>query len=154
MGDILLLDNISFHDCKVHAFGYDKKDNQFLLDVDHISSEWILEENGYYSFKIIPSTFVFENAWNINFNMSMDNELIIDEIERFNPTIPHNIDYLPKNTIEYDWKIEFLRGEIIFKSIGFFIYQRQNEILQDQMLTIDERIGICLKKEGIIYEVR
>jgi len=155
MENKLFLDKISFHDNKVHAFGYDEKNNQFLLDVDYISSEWILEENGYYSFDIVPSTFVFENAWDININISMgSSELIIDEIDCSNPVSPRNIDYLPKNSMEYDWKIEFLQGEITFKAISFSIYQRQNEILQkSQTLTTDKRKDISLKKEGILYQI-
>jgi len=154
MGNKLFLNEISFHDCKVYAFGYDEKNNQFLLDVDYISSEWTLEENGYYSFDVVPSTFVFENAWNININISMDNAPIIDDIIRDNPIKPKNIDYLPENTLEYDWKIEFLRGEITFKSIGFSIFLRQEVIKQkSQSLTIDERKGISFKKEGILYQI-
>jgi len=153
--NIKSLDEFSFHDCKVYALGYDEKNNQLLLDVDYISSEWILEENDSYSFKIAPSTFVFENAWDININVSMDNELIIDEIKRFNPTIPRNIEYLPKNTMEYDWEIEFLRGEITLKSIGLSIYQRQKAIIQKaQSLTMDGRKGISLIKEGILYLIK
>ena len=148
------LDGLSFHDCKVYALGYDEKNNQFLLDVDYISSEWTLDENGYYSFEVVPSTFVFENAWDININISMDNELIIDGIERSNPAIPRNINYLPENTMEYDWKIDFLQGEIILKAIGFSIYQRKEATLQKSLnLTIDDRNGISLKKEGILCQI-
>jgi hypothetical protein len=149
----LILDNISFHDCKVYAFGYDEKNNQFLLDVDYISSEWILEKNGYYSFNIVPSTFVFENAWDIEINISMGDALIIDEITRDNPKLK-NFDGFPENTKEYDWKIEFLQGEINFKSISFSIYQRQKEITQkSRLLTMDDRRGISLQKEGTIYQI-
>lgn len=155
MENQLFLDKISFHDCKIYALGYDEKNNQFLLDVDYISSEWILEENGYYSFEVAPSTFVFENAWDIDINISMNNALIIDTIEKNNPTKPKNADYLPENTLEYDWKIELLQGEITFKSIGFYIYQRQKKgLLKHQVLTIDERKGISLKKEGILYQIK
>jgi len=154
MKNRLFLDEISFHDCKVYAFGYDEKNYQFLLDVDYISSEWVLEENGYYSFNVVPSTFVFENAWDINIDISMNEAPIIDDIMRNNPNKPKNIDHLPENTLEYDWKIEFLNGEITFKSIGFFIYQRQKAIMQkSQNLTIDERKGISLKKEGVLLQI-
>jgi hypothetical protein len=74
----LFLDKISFHDCKVYASGYDEKSNQLLLDVDYISSDWVLEKNGYYSFSIVPATFLFENAWDIEINVSMNDALIID----------------------------------------------------------------------------
>ena len=149
----LFLDKISFHDCKVYASGYDEKSNQLLLDVDYISSDWVLEKNGYYSFSIVPATFLFENAWDIEINVSMNDALIIDRIERSNPKLK-NIDYFPENTVEYDWKIEFLQGEITFKSIGLSIYQRKKGIIQQsQSLTIDQRNGISLRKEGVLYQV-
>ena len=153
MENKLFLNNISFHDSKVYAFGYDEKNNQFLLDVDYISSEWILGENGYYSFDVVPSTFVFENAWNIIIDISMDEPIIIDTIVRDNPKAK-NVDCLPKNAIEYDWKIEFLQGEITLKAIGFSIYQRKEATLQKSLnLTIDDRNGISLKKEGILCQI-
>jgi len=153
MENKLFLDKISFHDCKVYAFGYDEKSNQFLLDVDYISSEWILEENGYYSFNTIPSTFIFENAWNIEINVSMNDTLIIDNIVRNNPKLK-NSDCLPQNAIEYDWKIELLQGEITFKSIGFFMYQRQREVIQQtQNITENNRNDISFKKEGVLYKI-
>jgi hypothetical protein len=124
----LFLDEINLHDCKIYSLGYNEKNNQFLLDVDYISSEWVLEQNGYYSFTIKQAIFAFENAWDININISMDNVLIIDDVIISNPHNPKNVACFSENTLEYDWKIELFQGEITFKSIGFSIYPSSRNI--------------------------
>jgi len=147
------LKDINFHDCKIYAWGFDSDKNQLLMDIDLIY-EWIVTKNNNYVFRVAPTTLVFENVWDVSMDISMDNELIIDKIEYSNPVVPRNIDYLPKETKEYDWKIEFLQGEITFKAISFSIYQRQKEVLQkSQTLTMDDRKDISLRKEGILYQI-
>ena len=100
---------------------------------------------------MIPSTLVFENVWDLNMDISTDLDLIIDNIERSNPCIPRNIEYLPDFSKEYNWKIALIQGEINFKSIGMKIYQRGKKIKQkSQTLEMENRGGIILEKNGLL----
>lgn len=146
------VEDINFHDCKVYSLGFNSEENQFLIDIDFIV-EWI-EKHGYYLFQVVPSTLVFENVWDLNIDISMDAELIIDNIKRLNPTTPRNIKYLSPATKEYDWTIELLQGEINFKSIGFRIYKRKEVRKQkSQSIKMEERGGFSLEEQGEIISV-
>ncbi|MDH6310479.1 hypothetical protein M2451_004015 [Dysgonomonas sp. PFB1-18] len=142
-------ENINFHDCKVYAIGFNDETNEFLMDIDYIA-EWINREKKTFTFNICPATLVFENIWNLNIDISMNVNLTIDNIERCNPHTPRNIKYLPPSSIEYDWNIELLQGQISFKSIGLSLFQRKTTLLSDkQFFTVGERGGVSLEREGI-----
>lgn len=147
----VVLEDLVFHDCKIYGIGFNTANNELFIDIDFIE-EWINEKNSnYYSFILIPSTLIFENVWDLNMDISTDLELIIDNIERFNPCTPPNIDYLPEFSKEYDWKIELIQGEINFKSIGMKIYQRGKKVKQkSQTLEMENRGGITLEKKGLL----
>lgn len=151
--NLVSFEDIGFHDCKIYACGFDSEKNQLLIDIDFIT-QWIDSEGGTYSFGVLPATLIFENVWDLLLDVSMDINLFINNIERTNPVTPRNIDYLPINSKEYSWRIELLQGEICFKSIGFSMYYRQPELIQkSQTLTMEARGGICLKKEGVLYQI-
>ncbi len=154
MQNVILFEDINFHDCKIYAIGFNTEKNQLLIDIDFIT-EWITKnDNKNYSFCVVPSTLVFENVWDVNMDISMDMELIIDTISRSNPVIPKNIDYLSKSAKEYDWTIELLQGEIRFKSIAIKICQRGETFKQKmQVINLKHRGGISLKEEGDIYYI-
>lgn len=142
------IESLNFHDCKIYAVGFNNEKSEFLIDIDFIN-EWIESENEY-MFRVFPCTLVFENAWNVEIDISTDIDLIIDSITCVNPRIPKNIDYLPPLTKEYDWSIELLQGQIQFTSIGFHAYQRgESKISKSQSLGLNERGGVSLDKSGI-----
>lgn len=139
--------NLNFHDCSIYAFGFDKESYQFLIDIDLIIN-W-LEIGESFTFELCPATVVFNNAWDIEFDISINLDLIIDNISRTNPRIPKNIEFLPKSSIEYDWTIDTLQGSIKLKSIGMSIYQRKDLCRQkEQTLSFNKRDSISLNKEG------
>jgi len=76
----------------------------------------------------------------------------MDDIIKSNPRVPKNIDSLPADTLEYDWYFDLIvGGEIRFKSIGMTIYQRKEPVIKSgQTLTLQDRGGFSLNKEGII----
>lgn len=146
------IDIVSFHDSKVYGIAFLESNNEFLLDIDYIS-DWIKKENSEkYELISFPATLVFENVWDIEININTDISLNIDQIQRFNPHPPRNIKYLPCDSIEYEWEISFMEGEIKFRSIGLILYNRldySNIKTQDSILKEDRQI--CFKKEGSIF---
>jgi len=61
------------------------------------------EEEGY-KFKIAPATLIFNNVWNLVFDIDTNLSLDIDSIIKQNPHSPRNKDFLPEIQ-EYDWII-------------------------------------------------
>lgn len=134
---------LNWHDCKIYGFAFDDATFKFYLDIDFII-EWInpLNEDDGYKFKIAPATLVFENVWNLVFDIETNLALSIDDVSMLNPHFPKNKDYLPE-IMEYDWTITLLQGEISFKSIGFELYIKKSpEIVIEQALGLNERGGI------------
>lgn len=135
--------NLNWHDCKIYGFAFDETKFKFYLDIDLIF-EWIKlsnEDEGY-QFKIAPATLVFENVWNLIFDIDTNLSLSIDNVLMQNPHFPRNKEFLSEIK-EYDWAIKLLQGEITFKSIGFELYIRKSpEITQEQTIDLDRRGGI------------
>lgn len=136
-------DALNWHDCKIYGLAFDDVTFKFYLDIDLII-EWInpAGKGEGYKFKIAPATLVFENVWNLVFDIDTNLTLSIDDVTMQNPHLPKNKDYLPE-IMEYDWSISLLQGEITFKSIGFEIYIRKSpEISQEQTLGLNVRGGV------------
>jgi hypothetical protein len=136
-------DALNWHDCKIYGLAFDDVSFKFYIDIDLII-EWInpIGKDGGYKFKIAPATLVFENVWNLVFDIDTNLTLSIDDVSMQNPHLPKNKDYIPE-IMEYDWVISLLQGEISFKSIGYEIYIRKSpEIRQEQTLGLKERGGV------------
>lgn len=135
--------NMVWHDNPIHALTFN--DNfELLLDIDYIF-EWVLKEDKY-SFWISPCTWVFENVYNLTFDIGPASPgLTVDTVMKENPQRPKNSEYINRD-LEFDWKIELQEGTISFKSIGFKQYVRQSPILlRSQKLSHEERNGISFK---------
>ncbi|MGB5990051.1 MAG: hypothetical protein WBG43_09950 [Marinifilaceae bacterium] len=135
--------NIKLHDCKIHAIAFDDIAYRLYFDIDYIS-RWIapVDDNDVYAFEITPTTLVFNNVWDIIFDIESNLPLEISSILRSNPQIPRNKEIIP-DYIEYDWTIELYDGTITFKSIDFKLINRSlPKITNNQFLSIEERGGI------------
>ena len=139
-------DHLDWHDCKIHGLAFDEATFKFYLDIDFII-EWfnpLTEEEGY-KFIIAPATLIFNNVWNLEFDIDTNLSLDIDSIVMQNPHPPKNKDFLSEIQ-EYDWILILQQGEITFNSIGFELYIRKSpEIRQEQSFGWNERGGISLK---------
>lgn len=139
-------DQMSWHDCHIHSFSFN--DNyELLLDIDYLF-EWVQPKKGsrYYKFWIAPCTVIFENVYNIEFELE-DKQPIIDYIEKANPQRPKNAEYIGKE-FEYEWDIVMINGEMTFKAVGFKQYVRQPPILLGaQRLDLDARGGVSFGTE-------
>jgi len=136
-------DILDWHDCKIYGLAFDDNTFRFYLDIDFII-EWInpLNDVDGYKFKLAPATLIFQNVWNLVFDIDTNLSLDIDNISMQNPHFPINKDFLPEIK-EYDWIISLQQGEITFKSIGLELYLRKSpQISQIQTFGIKERGGI------------
>lgn len=147
---LLIYDDLNFHDCQIYSFGFDSDNYELLFDIDFIL-KWHTDKSKW-KFSICPITIAFKNVYDIQMDIDSNTQLILDDIVKSDPRTPKNIDYLPANTLEYDWFFDLIvGGEIRFKSIGMTIYQRKEEIIStNQTLTFEERGGFSLSKEGTI----
>lgn len=138
-------EQMSWHDCKIHAIAFDDKNNKLLLDIDYIL-QWI-SKGKYFKFWIAPATLIFENVYNLNINIEDSLAQIIDVISRENP---HNTINL-KDVTEWDWEIQLVSGEINFNSIGYTLSLRKEPIYTgNEEMTLKERGGISFGDyEGI-----
>ena len=84
---------------------------------------------------------IFENVYDIDFNLSFGLGTIIESLERTSPSQPHNSDYIKKD-IEWEWIIETTNGRIGFRSVGYTLYIRKEpEYKKVQELDFEERGG-------------
>ena len=135
-------ENISWHDCKIFGLAFDELKYKLYFDIDFIS-EWVMPENNkkYYKLRIAPATLVFNNVWDINFEIDTNLSLDIDNVVKRNPHASKN----KPMEVEYDWSIELLQGEITFKSIGFKLYLRN----EPQILSLKDRS--LIKRGGVSF---
>lgn len=137
-------EEISWHDCKVHAMIFGVNENEIIFDIDFIV-KWLIPDQGEteYNFLVAPATLVFRNVYGISIDLATT-DFIIDEIHRANPIKPKNAAYIMEQ-VEYDWSIEATHGEISFKSVGFTQHLRKEAVYSmSQSLNLNERGGIIL----------
>lgn len=142
-------DQMGWHDSNVYAIAFGEN-FELKLDIDYIF-QWVhpKENERHFSFWISPCTLIFENVWDLKFNLqtSTEIELEIDDIRRENPQQTKNAAYLIKTT-EYDWIIETHQGMISFKAVGYRQYVRRKPIFIDsQMIGLSERGGVSFETE-------
>ncbi len=136
-------DQMNWHDSPIHAIAFG--DNfKLLMDIDYIF-EWVLKGEKYI-FWIAPCTLVFENVYNLAFDVGPTTPgFTIDFVTMENRQRPKNSEYIDRDT-EFDWTIEMQEGTITFKSVGFKQYVRQlPKLLRRQKLTLIERGGLSFE---------
>lgn len=139
-------ENMSWHDVHIHAISFGK-DWELLFDIDYIF-EWV-QVNKILKFWISPCTLVFENVYDLVIEAAdLNGSLVIDSIERIDPTKPKNAEHINRDT-EYTWEIQLVRGFMSFKSVGFKQYVRTLPQFQiSQELTRQQRGSVSFAKEG------
>jgi hypothetical protein len=144
-------DDMAWHDCSVYSIAFCSDEYSIAFDIDYIF-EWIHSEQDekYFKFWIVPATLVFDNIYNLCFDISSYNgALEIDTITRENPLKPNNASYV-HNKDEWTWRIECQQGTISFQSIGYKMYVKMPPILSNQQkIALDKRGGINFSKEKL-----
>lgn len=133
-------DEMAWHDCLIHAISFGEEFT-LLLDIDYIF-KWVLEGKRY-KFWIAPCTLIFENCYDVNFDLDMSIPgLEIDSESRENPKKPKNAAYVGRQ-VEFDWIMETQQGSISFTSVGYYLYVRKKPVFSGgQSLGKEERGGI------------
>jgi len=137
-------DKMGWHDSKIYAIAFKDEKFEFVLDIDYIL-EWIHGEGNESKFKfwVSPSTLVFKNVWDLNFSLTTNLDLEIQDIHRSNPLPAKNSKHIAE-PLEYDWVIETNSGDITFKSVGYKQHFRMAPILSNsQRINLLQRGGIC-----------
>lgn len=143
-------EKMGWHDCKIHAVAFDEFNYKLLFDIDYIFKWGGPEDDGYYRFWISPVTLIFENVYDIDINLGFGLGTIIEDLERINPSKPHNSDYIKKD-IEWEWIIETQNGRISFKSVGYTQYVRKVPVYKNvQEIGFEERGGYSFAVENFV----
>lgn len=126
---------MGWHDCRVYAIAFASEPGTFEItfDIDYII-QWVEpKENGQsFSFWISPVTLVFENVFDIEFELvSYNGSLEIDFIEKEDVT--KNAQHIRKHE-EWIWTIKCQEGQIRFRSSGYKQYVRVKPKLGSQQV--------------------
>jgi hypothetical protein len=138
---------MGWHDTAVHAIGFeeDEESARLLLDIDYIS-RWIepVPPSENYSFLIAPATLVFENAWNMEADLSTVNSvertlLVIDDLERGDPPDEKN-----RSLGLRPWTIHGHNFGLTVLAAGYRQHTRSVpvHVTNGQRLTAEQRGGI------------
>lgn len=116
---------MGWHDSRIYALAFAPEKSEIIFDIDYIF-QWVSPQEGEvsFSFWVSPATLVFENIYNIEFDLGLnDGELEIDVIKRELIGAPRNAQYIGKNE-EWIWIIECQQDEIKFRSAGYKMHVR------------------------------
>jgi len=133
---------MNWHDCYIHACAFNPEEFEFTLDLDYIL-KWIQPEPNetLFHFEVSPATLVFENVYDIIFDLSINSSLQIDNLSRTEPKPPRNKDFIHKD-FEWRWIIDCNGGSVSFSSTGFYLYIRSApQFGNTQKLDIHTRNG-------------
>jgi hypothetical protein len=138
-------DKMGWHDAHIWGMIANPDEFEYLIDMDYIF-EWInpKEDEEYYKFLISPVTMVFENAYDIRFDIESQNgEIEISDLYMENSRKTKN-----GNLIEHTFRFECQQGNISLIATGFKMYVRQNPILLNkQSFDFKERGGINFERK-------
>ncbi len=135
-------EQMTWHDCKIHAIAFGMNEYEMAFDIDYILS-WVKPHKNSKSFRftVSPATIIFKNVYDLSCDIPTT-DIVIDSIERANPIKPKNAAYID-GQLEYDWIISTSNGDISFKAVGYVQYLRQAPIeTNNQSLSLLERGGI------------
>ncbi|HVU95666.1 MAG TPA: hypothetical protein VHE34_10600 [Puia sp.] len=140
-------EEMAWHDCVIHAISF-KSDFKLLFDIDYIF-EWVLVGKKY-KFWIAPCTLIFENCYDVNFDLDMSTPgLEIDCLTRKNPKKPSNAEYIEKQ-MEFDWFMDTQQGTISFTSVDFSLFVRRKPVYSSaQSFDLEARGGISFDLTAI-----
>ena len=123
------LNELMVHDTYIYGYGINSKKHELYFDVDIVQEG---TDNNKCLFKVRPATIVFKNVWDINIDISTDDDIIISHIETTKCGAPKNKDYV-NYEIEYEVDIECLQGNIVFKTVGGYLVFKGEEIIRDDI---------------------
>lgn len=142
-------ERMGWHDVHVHAFAFHPESFELLLDIDYIFN-WVAPQGGetHYSFWVAPATLVFEDVYNLKFELESPNgDMSLQGLEHNDASPPINAD---KKKTEWRWLLDLNEGRITFRSVGFSQFTRRPPILAHaQKLMFAQRGGVSFERDYI-----
>ncbi|RDX38222.1 hypothetical protein DZA50_00770 [Kangiella sp. HD9-110m-PIT-SAG07] len=136
---------MGWHDSKIWGFLTDSEAFEFMIDLDYIFN-WVQPKKNeiYFKFWVAPVTMVFENAYDVVFDLeSRQGEIEVADLYMENERKTPNGRFS-----EYDFRFDCQEGKIKVSATGFKLYVRKPPILLDgQTIDYKERGGICFDRE-------
>ena len=146
------LDDILKHDTLIHSFGFNPEKCQLILDLD-----WIVKaefKSGSYEYQVSPSTLVWDNVWDVQFDLVTNLSITIDDFNVLMRSTPNNVRYLGDASYEYLISLECLEGTIQFRTIGGKLYKRSRDYVgMNSSLSVKDRGGFSLQPIGETFDV-
>jgi len=136
-------ERMGWHDSNIYSFAFYPEQYEFALDLDYIF-KWIhpKKPGGYFNYWISPVTMIFENVYDLAFDIETSSGLEIDKIRRYNQKKPKNSQYINKE-MEWSWDIKCHEGLISLKSIGFKMFVKSSPAFSDeQSIGLEKRGGV------------
>lgn len=135
-------EKMGWHDCRIHGFCVDEEKYQLFLDIDYIF-EWVIQKNNKYKFWVAPATLVFENVYDLHFDLNCSVIGIeMFSLEKEEARKPFNSVTINKE-IEWKWNFDIQEGCLSFWSVGFKQYIRRPPVLIDtHFFSLTQRGGI------------
>lgn len=117
-------EQMQWHDARIYAIAFSPQAFELIFDIDYIF-QWVQPElnDNRFMFWVAPATLVFENVYDIKFNIETLGNLEIDSIEREVSPPPRNAQYIGRHS-EWKWTIVCQQGEIKLASVGYKQYIR------------------------------
>lgn len=133
--------HMGWHDARIHAVAFATGAFELAFDIDYIL-RWVQpSEDKFYRFWIAPATLVFENVYDVKFDLEPFDGLEIADLRREDPQPPRNAQFIGRDT-EWRWVIETQQGNIILRAIGYKQHFRREPVFgKTQSLDIIARGG-------------
>ena len=121
---------MDWHDATVHSFVILPEQWEIAFDIDYIF-EWIQPTPGELSlsFRVAPCTLVFSNVfgYTISLHSESPERITIQEVKREQPRCLDD-----GGTIDWEWRLECLQGEITFRASEFKQFVRREPMTIDR----------------------
>jgi hypothetical protein len=140
---------MGWHDTAIHAIAFPAEAFEIAFDIDYIF-KWIKPAEGEksYRFWISPATLVFWNVIELSIDLSPQEIITLQSIDRRDPGTPRNAEYIERDT-DWRWTIDGHHGEITFRACGFNQFTRLAPLLSNrQILSDGERGGFSIERPG------
>jgi hypothetical protein len=136
---------MGWHDVTIWSMLANSDDFEFLIDLDYIF-EWVMPKEGetYLKFWVAPATMVFENAHDVNIDITSSQGTIQIADLRREPFLK----ILNDKFTEHTYHFECQEGEISLVATGFKMVVRRNpELLQRQRFGLVQRQGVSFSRK-------
>jgi hypothetical protein len=138
---------MGWHDATIHAIALPTEEFECQFDIDYIF-QWVgpLPGEGHFRFWVAPATLVFENVYEVRFDIEPSPELTVQDLLRSEPGTPRNANFVDSKK-DWRWTLECHQGTISFRACRFKQFIRQAPVFKmGQALSVPERGGYSFER--------